>query len=219
MEGGAPLAVEKNLGRGRIIVQAIPFSLAWSSLPLCHAYVVMVHEWLWYLTEPGVVKRNLQAGELLQIALPASASNGNASLETPDGWMAHVAGEEYGGRLVFRYSKTMFPGEYNLRVSGAPPERFLVARDPEESNLTPLSTDQIASLAESGGLNFGADPLAQPDDGARVTAPPKAFAEWLLLALVLMMAAEAALAFGLARHRGSRTPAVTMEPRVPGYSR
>ena len=77
-EGGAPVAVERDLGRGRVIVMAIPLGLAWSNLPLSHSYVVMVHEWLWYLTEPGLVKRNLQAGEVLQAGAPVETSNGSA---------------------------------------------------------------------------------------------------------------------------------------------
>ncbi len=217
-EGGAPLAVEKDLGRGRVIVQAIPLGLAWSSFPLCHSYVVMVHEWLWYLTGPGLLKRNLRPGEQLQASRPADSPNGSCALETPGGRSAQLVGEVEGGQIVFRYSKTLFPGEYRLALpdvkQGAPFEKFLVNRDPEESNLTPLSEAQIKSLTKTGGLAFGADPLSEPNSSQQIAAPPKAFAQWLLVALVLLMAIEITVAFWLARHRRSQTPAVVMEPGI-----
>jgi hypothetical protein len=216
-EGGAPVAVEKDLGRGRVIVLAIPLGLAWSNLPLCHSYVVMVREWLWYLTEPGLVKRNLQAGEVLQVAEPIESSNGGATLETPTGRLAQLFGQEEDGRLVFRYAKTQFPGEYRLTFSGAAPgsrpEKFLVGRDPEESNLTPLTAAQMTALAEAGSMEFGGDPLFQPHT-QKIAAPPKALAMWLLMAVIGLMAVEVAMAFWLAHRRRAATPAIVMEPEI-----
>jgi hypothetical protein len=216
-EGGAPVAVERDLGRGRVIVLAIPLGLAWSNLPLCHSYVVMVREWLWYLTEPGLVKRNLQAGEVLQVTEPIESSNGSASLETPTGRLAQLFGQEEDGRLVFRYPKTQFPGEYSLTFADADkdfrPEKFIVGRDPEESDLTPLTKEQMTALSEAGGMEFGGDPLFQPRV-QKIAAPPKALAMWLLLALIVLMAVEIALAFWLAHRRRAATPAIVMEPGI-----
>jgi hypothetical protein len=212
-EGGAPLAVEKNLGRGRIIVQAVPLGLAWSNLPLCHSFVVMVHEWLWYLTEPSLVKRNLQPGEPLQVNRPVEASTGVASVETPAGWSAQVAGQEEDGRLAFRYARTQFPGKYRLSLDRSTQEEFLVSRDPEESNLTPLSETQIAAISEASGLGFGPNPFYQPA-GQKVPAQPRAVATWLLLGLVLLMVTEAAAAFWFSRQRRTPSPGAVMELRV-----
>jgi hypothetical protein len=213
IEGGAPLAVEKNLGRGRVIVQAVPLGLAWSNLPLCHSFVVMVHEWLWYLTEPSLVKRNLQPGELVQVNRPLDASTGVASVQTPIGWTAQVVGQEEDGRVVFRYPRTQMPGEYSLTLPSGAPEKFLVSRDPEESNLTPLSEPQMAALSEAGGLTFGADPFYQPAN-QRVPAQPRALAAWVLLGLIVLMVAEAAAAFWISRERHAPVPAVEMEPAL-----
>ena len=208
-EGGAPLAVEKNLGRGRVIVQAVPLGLAWSNLALCHSFVVMVHEWLWYLTEPSLVKRNLQPGEPLVVNRPLEESAGVASVETPAGWSAQVAGQEEDGRLVFRYPRTQFPGKYTLSLDRQTQEEFLVSRDPEESNLTPLAEKQIAAISDAGGLAFGPNPFSQPV-GRKVPAQPRAVAAWLLLGLVLLMVTEAAAAFWFSRRRRSPSAAAMM---------
>src|SRR5207249_11806369 len=60
-----PIVVERKLGRGRVLVQSIPLGVSWSTLPLCQAYVAMLHEWLWYASEPGLPKRNLAPGEAI----------------------------------------------------------------------------------------------------------------------------------------------------------
>ena len=216
-EGGAPVAVERDLGRGRVIVLAVPFGPSWSNLPLCHSYVVMVREWLWYLTEAGLVKRNLQAGEAVQVNAPLESSGGSASLETPTGRTVELFGQEEEGRLAFRYAKTQSPGAYRVTLAeagkGSHAEEFLVGRDAEESNLTPLSTEQIKALSEAGGLEFGGDPLFQPAT-QKIAAPPKALAMWLLTALIVLMAMEIAVAFWLAHRRRATLPGVVMEPGI-----
>lgn len=214
-EGGAPVAVEKELGRGRIIVMGVPFGPDWSSLPLCHAYVVMVREWLWSLTESGLTRRNLQSGEALQITAPADVSNGAATLETPTGRVAQLFGQEEDGRMIFRFGKTQAPGPYRLTLSSktSQTEEFYVGRDPEESNLTPLTAAQLKTLSDAGGLQFGGDPLFQAET-QKIAAPPKALAMWLLMALIALLAVEIIFAFWVANRRRVATPAVVMEPGI-----
>lgn len=219
LEGAVPLAVEKDLGRGRVIVQAVPLGLSWCNLPLCQAYVVLVQEWLWYLSEPGLVKRNLEVGELLSASQPVESSSGSASLEMPGGRAAQLVGHDEGRRLVFRYAHTRAPGSYLLSLpgSGQPTrqERFRVNRDPGESDLTPLSEAQMKALEESGGVHFGADPLAT-SSAVQVEAPPRALAHWLLAALLALLAAEMLLSGSLARQRRSVSPGVVMEKGFHG---
>jgi len=212
-QGGAPVAMERNVGRGRVIVQAFPLGLAWSNLPLCHAFVVMAHEWLWYLAEPSLVKRNLQPGEVLQIARKTS-SEAVATLETPEKGHAELIGLEEEGRLGFRYTKTQLPGVYHLVFAGAQgSEKFVVSRDSEESNLEPLSSQQMETLSQAGGFAFGGDPFQVPI-GQKVVAQPRALAGWLLLALILIMVTELVFAFWLARQRHVSVPSVVMEPAI-----
>lgn len=216
-EGGAPVAIERDLGRGRVIVLSVPFGVEWSNLPLLHSYVVLTREWLWYLTEAGLVKRNLQAGELLQLSAPLETTSASASLETPLGRVVQLFGQEEDGRLVFRYPKTQAPGEYRLTLSdsrqGSRTEPFLVGRDPEESNLTPLTGEQIRNLSDKSGMAFGGDPLFQPRT-QKVRPPPKALATWLLVALLIFLAAELGMAFWMAHRRRAAAPAVVLEPSV-----
>ena len=59
---GQPLVVEKYVGQGRVLVQAFPLGLEWSNLPLLKSYVVMVHDWLGYVTAPTMARFNLTPG-------------------------------------------------------------------------------------------------------------------------------------------------------------
>jgi hypothetical protein len=212
-EGGSPLVVEKIFGRGRVIIQAVPLNVSWSNLPLCQSFVVMVHEWLWYLTESALVRRNLQPGEPLQVSVPLDAGNGGATVDTPASGLAQLVGREEQGRLIFRYAKTLFPGEYRLKISGdaLPPEQFQVNRDPDESDFTPLTPAQIAAVREAGGVGFGPEPFSQTRQ-ERVVAPPRALAAWLLSGLLAFMVLEAAYAFWLDRQRRASGPGVPMAP-------
>ena len=212
-EGGSALVVEKTFGRGRVIVQAVPLNVSWSNLPLCQSFVVMVHEWLWYLAESGMVRRNLQPGEPLQFSAAPDTGNGGATVDVPGSGLTQVSGREEQGRLIFRYAKTLFPGQYLLKISGGaqPPEPFQVSRDPQESDFTPLTEEQIASLRDVGGVGFGPRPLTE-SRAVRVAAPPRALASWLLLGLLAFMAMEAAYAFWLDRQRRASGPGAPVAP-------
>ena len=59
---GRALVVEKYLGQGRIVLQTFPLGLEWSNVPLLKAYVVMVHDWLGYVTAPTSARYNLNPG-------------------------------------------------------------------------------------------------------------------------------------------------------------
>src|SRR5207253_8618256 len=78
-----PLAVERSLGRGRVVMLGVPFDLAWSNLPACQTFVVMANEWLWYLVDPAMTPRNLRAGEAFVWSDPGDAKS--AKLTKPDG--------------------------------------------------------------------------------------------------------------------------------------
>jgi hypothetical protein len=212
-EGGSAVAVEKTFGRGRVIILAVPLNVSWSNLPLCQSFVVMVHEWLWYLTESGMVRRNLLPGEPLQVSAAPDSGNGGATIDIPGGGVDRIIGREEQGRIIFRYARTLSPGQYRLTISGAaqPAEQFQVSRDPLESDFTPLTDQQIASIRDAGGVGFGPKPLSETRS-ERVAAPPKALASCLLSGLLAFMIAEAAYAFWLDRQRRYSGPGAPSAP-------
>lgn len=195
LTNGEPLAVERRLGRGRVIVQGIPLAMPWSDLAVSQAFVVMVHDWLGYLGEPKAVRHNLAPGEPISLAA-VGVEQIEATLTTPAGDTT-VTGEPAADGLTFRTSRTMLPGDYSLElgVSGdAIP--FHVARDPIESDLTALSAADRTFLAAAGGLGGDAGRLP-----AASTAPREPLSPALLMALVALIAGELLLSGATARQR------------------
>lgn len=195
--GGEILAVEKFLGRGRVLVQSVPIGLSWSNLPLCQVYVPLVHEWLWYAAEPAVASRNLQPGEPAVFAQETTEEETTAVIETPVGEPIALSAAVESGRDVFEFRQTQLPGEYTMTVNpeGESPQRvpFHVERDAAESNLARLDESQRDLLAQAGGLKFTNDLLSQPN-GASRALPREPIWNFLLAAFLLFLLAEMLLA-------------------------
>jgi hypothetical protein len=195
LTNGEPLAVERRLGRGRVIVQGIPLAMPWSDLAVSQAFVVMVHDWLGYLGEPKAVRHNLAPGEPISLSV-AGAEQGEATLTTPAGDVA-VTGEPAEGGLTFRTSRTMLPGDYSLEIGvSGDAIAFHVARDPIESDLTSLFAADRTILAEAAGLGGDAGSMRIASNSPREPLSPL-----LLMALVALIAGELWLSGATARQR------------------
>jgi len=201
---GSPLVVENYVGHGRVLVQAFPLGLEWSNLPLLKAYVVMVHDWLDYLTAPAAARHNLAPGGLLLASAPSDMAYSAATLHAPDGREVPLVAQEAGDNATFSYSQTQLPGIYRVNFDtggetvGSMP--FYVARDPTESDLQPLGEEQRQKLFEVANLQFDANHAAQ----AHVADPvPREEPLWgaLLVTLIVLLAGELLLSNWLARQR------------------
>ena len=199
---GRPLVVEHFVGRGRVLIQAMPLGLEWTNLPLMKAYVVMIHDGLNYITAPTSARFNLTPGAPI-IATATSAAE--ATLLTPRGREIPLRAATSAATPSYRYSQTRLPGLYRLRLKATDGSirdiPFQVERDPAESNLQALS-DESRTLLSSLGIRF---------DGAEATAPsstappPRREPVWgaLLIALIAFLIAELLLASWLGRQRHS----------------
>src|SRR5688572_20962070 len=147
-QSGEPVVVERKLGRGRVLVQGVPLGVAWSTPPLCQAYVAMLHEWLWYLSDPSLPKRNVVVGE--SIIQAAAAESDTAQVTLPDARKIDVLAAGAVAGAQFRFSGTRLPGEYTLRAKAGKAEagsHFFVQRNPQESDLRPLTEQDRQQLA------------------------------------------------------------------------
>lgn len=153
LSNGDILAAEKYVGRGRVIVQGIPLRLQWSDLARSQAFVVMIQDWLAYLTQPRATRHNLSPGDPITLHV-ADAENRDATLHTPHGDEIELSADAAGDSFVFRSSRTVLPGDYALEL-GTLGDRvpFHVSRDAQESNLAALTTADHELLAELSGLS------------------------------------------------------------------
>ncbi|NQV24195.1 MAG: BatA domain-containing protein [Rhodopirellula sp.] len=201
LTNGEPLAVEKFVGRGRVIVQSIPLRLQWSELARSQAFVVMVQDWLSYLTQPQATRHNLSPGDPLSVHL-ADNSNREATLHTPHGDSIELTADSAGDGVVFRSSRTILPGNYKLEIGtagdGIP---FHVNRDPSESDLTSLTTADRQLLAKISGFSrtTGTNTIS-------VTNQTDPLWPMLLMVLVGLIAAELLLSGIISRERFGSDP-------------
>ena len=201
LTNGQPLAVEKYVGRGRVIVQAVPLRLQWSELARSQAFVVMVQDWLNYLTEPRATRHNLSPGDPISIHL-ADSQNRDATLHTPHGDEIELTADASGDGVVFRSSRTILPGNYSLELGlSGDSIPFHVNRDPEESDLSPLTAADREQLT-------GVTTIRQTASSAALTGGNQSEPIWpiLLMVLIGLIAAELLLAGVIARERFGSDP-------------
>ncbi len=205
-----PVVVERKFERGRVLIQTVPLGISWSTLPLCQAYVAMLHEWLWYLAEPGLPKRNLAIGDA--IVEPAGAQE-SGKLNLPDGRVIELLPTVSNAGTEVHYGATRLPGEYLLRLENKDGEaavtRFLVLRNPEESDLTSLNEKDLEQIRATPGfqIDAGSNALAAPKE---IEIPRHPLERWLLAALAFALLGEMALASWTNQRRNLRLKPVTM---------
>lgn len=212
-----PMAVENYVGRGRVIVQSVPLKMQWSGLAQSTAFVVMVQDWLSYLTQPQAMRHNLQPGDPIAVHL-ADSEFKDATLRTPHGDEIELTADPSGDGVVFRTSRTILPGEYTMELGLSGDEiPFHVERDPHESNLARLNADQEKQL--SGVTGRGRGLLESSVIG---TAQQNPVWHILLMMLIAFMAIELVLSGLISRERfGSAAITETSETfsqRDPGFS-
>ncbi|MCA9038746.1 MAG: BatA domain-containing protein [Planctomycetaceae bacterium] len=203
---GDPLVVENYLGRGRVIVQSIPLNLDWSNLPICRLYVAMVQEWLLYLAQPSASQLNLEPGETFRFSTTAALNLNQLEVETPLHQMKRPALLNQEGESRLFFAETNWPGAYQLnsiKEDGQPEllAPFYVARNREESNLTPLNEPARQHLAELGGLQFGEQSTTDLTRYEQAEPPQTPFWTQLLMLALICFAAEMILTLFIARRR------------------
>tara|TARA_R110002073_G_scaffold335615_1_gene528120 strand:- start:1851 stop:4232 length:2382 start_codon:yes stop_codon:yes gene_type:complete len=204
LSNGQPLAAENFVGRGRVIVQAVPLRLQWSDLARTQSFVVMVRDWIDYLAQPRATQYNLQPGEPIVFRVPysdvseqANADAATAILRSPHGDAIELTANQRDDGFEFRSSRTRLPGAYELEIGLADQAiPFQVLRDSDESNLIPLSSDAVQQIAASTTATPSIERLS-------ATASTQSDPLWpyLLTGLILLITGELVLSGILARER------------------
>ncbi|EMI17560.1 signal peptide protein [Rhodopirellula maiorica SM1] len=204
LSNGQPLAAENFVGRGRVIVQAVPLRLQWSDLARTQSFVVMVRDWIDYLAQPRATQFNLQPGEPIVMRTPYSEASeqsdqvaATAILRTPHGDAIELTANQRDDGFEFRSSRTRLPGEYELEIGLADQAiPFQVLRDASESNLEPLSSDAVQQITASTTATPSVERLS-------ATASTQSDPLWpyLLIGLILLITGELVLSGILARER------------------
>jgi hypothetical protein len=204
---GQPLVVEHYVGEGRVLVQAFPLGLEWANVPLLKAYVVMVHDWLNYMTSPLAASYTLEPGSPIVLSAAAEEDLITAEIVTPGGRTLPMASSDRAFAQAWRFSQTQRPGAYLVRLpdadGGAKTIPFQVQRGAAESDFRPLDDAERGRLTSLAGVQFG-DGSGPTGDASLPLAPePPREPVWglLLAALVALLVGELLMANLLSRRR------------------
>ncbi len=198
---GAPLALLNPVGRGRVIVQAFPLRSDWTDLVIAKSFVVLVQDWLAYLSQPAATRFNVLPRETIEYRVALSEEGEPAEARTPLGETSTIEPVQRAGAWSYRVADTRLPGRYQLRIKEST-KPFRVTRHAEESELSPLSEYDRQAIAEASGVRF-ANRLEAAVAPATSETRPRQEPVWapLLIAMVCFMAGESLLSTRLSRGR------------------
>jgi hypothetical protein len=139
----APLFVESRLGKGKVIVSAIPFDGSFSDLPLRALYVPLVHRIFRYLSMGEEARCNLSVGERLSFPVKGGEQ---ISCVPPDGRPVRIEPTIRSGRSYAEYDRTEVPGTYTLTAGDSVLTYFSVNPVTEESDLAKGAEEETRAL-------------------------------------------------------------------------
>jgi len=162
---GLPLVVSGGLGRGRVLLSAVPFDANWSNWPTDveaqGSFVVFIHEMIYFLAGPVLPVLTVPEG------VPASVYAGSQTLRTTE-WLDPL-GRQWRvpatpGFLGLRFlcQPTDVPGLCALRQPVETPDAKPIAyvavqTDPAEFDALPLTAQQRERLSQEAGIRFYQD--------------------------------------------------------------
>ncbi len=137
-----PIIVEERVGRGEVILVATTADTSWNMLPVLPSYVPLAHELLNLATRGRFSQRNNLVGQPLGEDFPDASHETQVEIDLPNG--EHQSIRSLSGEHAWQFSETSQSGVYTAHFGPREnPQVFAVNIDPSESDLTPLSVNQI----------------------------------------------------------------------------
>lgn len=184
-DDGLPALAAGVVGQGRAVVSAIPPDLAGGDFPLQPLFLPYMRGILGWAASATARPLAYVSGETWNVP----GEIGVPVVRGPDGSTTRVAGDR--GAMTFRLSG--FHELHDGRVDGVPLTTLAVNLPPTESDLTPMSPDELllgvtelAATDVAGGL--------APAEVARAREARQAYWRWILLAVIACLVGEAYLA-------------------------
>jgi len=203
LDTGDPALVVDRFGLGRVVVSALPGSLAartslgtpWSSFAISPSFLPVVRELVTYLVgDRWLQQRNLAVGQAAIFPWDTAKAYQSASVRLPAGVSRKLAlpGAEDRGQLMFR--ETDASGVYRFSADEQECARFAVNLDGRDSDLMPIALDELpAGFATNAVEGSAVLPLATSDFS---------FVRLLLAGALLLLLVEIGLAYLLGRGWG-----------------
>ncbi|MDP6442691.1 MAG: BatA domain-containing protein [Pirellulaceae bacterium] len=203
LDNGDPLLIERDFGRGRVVVCAIDAGDQWSNLPARPFYVPLMQRLVGHLAVSLEPARNVQVGQSLAARLDANLIGEEVNVRNPSGEVAALPVSDRGGRGWIEYSRAERSGVYIVETTTRDRLHFVASTPPEESDLAQLDRSRLETLAETldAHLATSANEFIEHDSQRRYGRELWRPLYWLLLCILFT---EAVLPQWLARSTDER---------------
>ena len=207
-----PMLVERQTGKGRVIMLATSLGAEDSNLPRLECYVLWMHELAYYLAAgSGHPHAAAQAGATVvtELATPGDAElqwteNEVVTVSAPDGSTLEAKPEIDKKTLRIRFDDTRRPGLYSFQLPPSLAERlkaettdgktvpFAVFGDPAEGLIEKLQTEDFALLKSQMNV-FHAKTFSELASAVKGQIPGQELWRYLALGLLALILGEVAL--------------------------
>jgi len=162
LDDGEPLLVQRNVGRGRVLLLGTSVHVNWSNLPLRPIFLPLMTQLTFYLAEVEQTRRELIAGQPLVIPLADQPQPVAVEIVPPSGETLRLMTKSEGNAAgqTFRDTNTYQIGIYQLRLPDpSSPTRvaYSVNADPTEAEPATIDRQKLQN-------RFADDPLVFADD-------------------------------------------------------
>jgi hypothetical protein len=207
-----PLLVERQAGKGRVVMLATSLGTEDSNLPRLESYVLLMHELTYYLASgPGHPHAGAQAGASVLTELNAPGedeikheANETVSVTAPNGASHQAKSELVKRSLRLRFDNTLRPGLYSFQLPASLADSFkddttdgktvpfAVYGDPDEGVLEKLDEDDFAMLDSQVNV-FHAKTFGELASAVKGRIPGQELWKYLALGLLALIMGEIAL--------------------------
>ena len=150
-ESGAPALIERQIGRGRVLLFTSTIDRDWNNLPIQPAFLPLLQQTVRYLSHAPL--RDLEQPTVIGQPRDIRLQTGDTRVEVslPSGKKRLF--ERLGGRQVLAFTDTIEPGFYRVAAAGdsgvlrpRPAEFFVVNVEPSEGDLQQAPPPRLAAL-------------------------------------------------------------------------
>jgi hypothetical protein len=162
LDSGEPLLVERQVGRGKVLMLGTSGHVGWSNLPLRPLFLPLLARMTFQFAGAEQTRHTALAGLPLVVPLDEKLRSSTAEVQPPSGTVNRFKLIDEKGQPLkeFHYADTDEIGVYLVRLlGGAKPVQvaYSVNIDPEESNPAKIDREELTK-------RFGTTPLIFADD-------------------------------------------------------
>jgi hypothetical protein len=199
-DDGAAAAVERKVGAGRVIAWTSTLDDSWTDIAVKPVFLPLVHQLVKYLARYERESSWFTVGQVLDLNARARGRT-DRIVVTPSGARvaAGAAGQNVAG-LVELNEQGIYELRSSATASGGRPESVAVNLDPAESDLAPLDPKELVASVTGHATTDEGLPAASAEMTREEVERRQSLWWYLLMAGLLLLAAETAIANRLSRN-------------------